>query len=193
MKIRNLLLVAAFAGLGFTSCDLEDLGTTVSTDLDVDIPLVADTSTNKSANIDSLFVFVGKGEMNLKDNEDVKKNLDNLNGIDAEDGTFVITGLDDGTEIYWLSLNATISLGDKSFDFDLLKIDFKGLSNGDPVALESAHITKLNEAFAKWEELGFEESVISFNVSGGANTDLGLMTVAPNVDVTIGTLLAIGL
>jgi hypothetical protein len=68
MKIKNLLFVMTFAGLGFVSCDLEDIATTeVSSDIEVDMPLAGET--NKSA--DDSIPFSGSGIVNLSEYKSV--------------------------------------------------------------------------------------------------------------------------
>ncbi len=187
MKIKNLFVVAIAAFAGLVSCDLGSLNltTNLKTNLNTDIPLEASSTKSVTLNSD-LYFFGGTGTIDLKDNSDLKDQLDKLKSMETDSASFEVNGLPDGKGLYSITFIATVVLGDQNFEFSFYDFNTTDapITNGSVVKLSAEQVNALNSAFTKWEELGFKDAVVSFGVTGTSDFDLTTVEVPPTIKFT---------
>ncbi|MDA3894319.1 MAG: hypothetical protein PF517_21875 [Salinivirgaceae bacterium] len=191
MKIKNLLFVMTFAGLGFVSCDLEDIATTeVSSDIEVDMPLAGET--NKSA--DDSIPFSGSGKVNLADIAEFKNNIDNLKGFRVKDSSsFTVKDLPDTLSVY--SVKLSVQVGTNGIVNLSEYKSVAGFANDSIVVLKALDITNINAALGAWEGSNYTDTVY-FTASGSANQDMNKYDksdIKPKVKLLLKSIAEVGL
>lgn len=174
MKIRNLLLVAAVAGIAFTSCDLESLtpDITVDTELDNEMELAPTTEKSASSVAEDTYTFKSKGMINLNDNADLKEHIDKLKEIEIKSWDINVEGLPEGKSITKVNLKAgLVAVGEEVIVDQVVISRETPFTNGDVISLTEEEITFATNIIEAWEG-NYDLKVLGFNVSGESDFDL---------------------